>query len=218
VDVEGVQATAQPEPAAAQAQATPAAADAVQGLAPLFDERFASNDAGWPSNPVGATLITNGTYRITTRQAGQFAAVGAPVANVPADVVVNASFRKLAGPAGGGYGIIVRDQDQTLRDGTSQDGHYYVLEVGDKGEVGIWRRDADHWVDLLPWQHADAVNTGAASNDLSVRAVGNTLSLSVNGSQVATRNDNTFSSGRAGLFVGGDGNQVAISRFSIQTP
>jgi hypothetical protein len=218
VAVEGVQATAEPDPAAAQAQATPAAADAVQGPAPLFDERFTTNDAGWPSNPVGAALITNGTYRITTRQAGQFAAVGAPVANVPADVVVNATFRKLAGPAGGGYGIIVRDQVQTLRDGTSQDGQYYVLEVGDKGEVGIWRRDADHWVDLLPWQHADAVNTGATSNDLSVRAVGNTLSLSVNGSQVATRNDSTFSTGRAGLFVGGDGNQVAISRFSIQTP
>jgi hypothetical protein len=216
VAVEGVQATAQPG-AVAAAQATPAAA-AVQGPAPLFDERFTTNDAGWPSNPIGAALITNGTYRIATRQAGQFAAVGAPVANVPADVVISATFRKLAGPAGGGYGIIVRDQEQSLRDGSSQDGHYYVLEVGDKGEVGIWRRDADHWVDLLPWQHADAVNTGAASNELSVRAVGDTLSLSVNGSQVASRNDGNFKNGRAGLFVGGDGNQVAISRFTIQTP
>jgi hypothetical protein len=223
--VEGGQATAQPSPLAAQAsgagagaaQATPAA-DAVQGPAPLFDERFTTNDAGWPSNPVGAALITNGTYRIATRQAGLFAAVGAPVANVPGDVVVSAAFRKLAGPAGGGYGIIVRDQDPSLRDGSSQDGRYYVLEVGDKGEVGIWRRDADHWVDLLPWQHADAVNTGTATNELSVRAIGDTLSLSVNGSQVATRNDGAFSNGRAGLFVGGDGNQVAISRFTIQTP
>jgi hypothetical protein len=227
VAVEGVQATAQPAAVATQAatagaaaaQATPAAAAAsVQGPAPLFDERFTTNDAGWPSNPVGAALITNGTYRMATRQAGQFAAVGAPVANVPGDVVVSATFRKLAGPTGGGYGIIVRDQEQTLRDGSSQDGHYYVLEVGDKGEVGIWRRDADHWVDLLPWQHADAVNIGAASNDLSVRAVGDMLSLSVNGSQVASRNDGSLSKGRAGLFVGGDGNQVAISRFTIQSP
>jgi hypothetical protein len=226
VVVQGVQATAQPTPVAAQpttasgaaAQATPAAADAPQGSPPLFDERFTTNDAGWPSNPLGAALITNGAYRVATRQAGQFAAVGVPVANVPGDVVIGATFRKLAGPAGGGYGIIVRDQDQTLRDGSSQDGHYYVLEVGDKGEVGIWRRDGDHWVDLLPWQHADAVNTGMAANELIVRAIGNSLSLSVNGSQVGSRNDGTFSNGRAGLFVGGDGNQVAISRFTIQTP
>jgi hypothetical protein len=201
----------------AQATAVPAVAGA-QTSAPIFDERFTANDAGWPSNPVGSALMTSGTYRISTRQAGQFAAVGAPVASVPDDVVISATFRKLAGPAGGGYGIIVRDQETSLRDGTSQDGHYYVLEAGDKGEVGIWRRDADHWVDLLPWQHSDAVKTGTATNELTVRAVGNTLSLIVNGTQVAARTDNTFTSGRAGLFVGGDGNQVAISRYTIQAP
>ena len=56
-----------------------------------------------------------------------------------------ATFRKLIGPTGGGYGIIVRDQSPTLRDGASQDGRYVVLEVGDKGEVGMWRREADHF-------------------------------------------------------------------------
>src|SRR5207249_644685 len=109
-----------------------------------------------------------------------FVAVSAPITNLPADVVVSATFRKLAGPSGGGYGIIVRDQSTTPRDGTKQDGQFYVLEVGDKGEVGIWRRDSDHWVDLLPWQRTDAVKPGTATNELSVRAVGNTLSLLVN--------------------------------------
>lgn len=209
-------APAQPTSAAPTVAATPAAP--AQSTAPLFDERFTTNDAGWPSNPVGAALITNGTYRIVTRQAGQFAAVSAPVADVPSDVVVSATFRKLAGPPGGGYGIILRDQQTGLRDGTSQDGQYYVLEAGDKGEIGIWRRDGDHWVDLLPWQHSDAVKTDEGTNELVARAVGNTLSLSVNGTQVATRTDATLSGGRAGLFVGGDGNQVAVSRFTIQTP
>ena len=210
-----------PPTSAPAAQPTAAPAPAVAGAqasAPIFDERFASNDAGWPSNPLGSALMTNGTYRISTRQAGQFAAVSAPVVNIPGDVVITAMFRKLAGPDGGGYGIIVRDQATSLQDGTSQNGHYYVLEAGDKGEVGIWRRDADHWVDLLPWQHSDAVKTGTASNELTVRAVGNTLSLSVNGTPVAARTDNTFASGQAGLFVGGDGNQVAITRYTIQAP
>jgi hypothetical protein len=214
----GANTLSQPTSAAAQQTAAPDVAGVSTGTSAIFDERFTSNDAGWPSNPVGTALMTNGTYRIATRQAGQFAAVSAPVANVPGDVVISATFRKLAGPAGGGYGIIVRDQEPTLRDGTSQDGHYYVLEAGDKGEVGIWRRDGDHWVDLLPWQHTDAVKTGSASNELTVRAVGNTLSLSVNGTPVATRTDGSFGSGKAGLFVGGDGNQVAVSRFTLQAP
>ena len=77
-------------------------------------------------------------------------------------MLVTADFRKLGGPDGGGYGIIVRDQGRAPRDGSSQHGRYYVLEVGDKGEVGIWRREGDHWVDLLPWQHADAVSPGTA--------------------------------------------------------
>jgi hypothetical protein len=217
-------ATAQPSSAAAAAQASPAPAAqaATTGQAPaasaIFDERFTTNNANWPSDPQGLGQFTNGSYRIGTRQTGQFAAIGAPVANVPDDVQITADFRKLGGPDGGGYGIIVRDQQAGGTDGSSQDGRYYVLEAGDKGEVGIWRRDGDHWVDLVPWQHADAVKPGTAQNTLTVRAVGNTLSLSVNGTQVATRTDSTFTSGGAGVFVGGDGNQVALTRYTIEAP
>jgi hypothetical protein len=208
---------AQTTPASAAGQ--PASSTSDQPLTgALFDERFATNSANWPSNPQGLGLFTNGGYRIATRQAGQFAAIGAPVSNVPADVAVTADFRKLGGPDGGGYGIIVRDQQQGPRDGSSQDGRYYVLEVGDKGEVGIWRRDGDHWVDLLPWQRSDAVKTGTAPNQLSVRAIGDTLSLSVNGTEVATKTDSTLSNGQVGVFVGGDGNQVALTRFTVQNP
>jgi hypothetical protein len=216
VQVDVVRAAAQPPPALVPPPAAPAAPAAFS--APVFDEHFTSNDARWPSDPQGATLVTNGMYRITPRQAGQFVGVAAPAISVPADVLVNATFRKLGGPAGGGYGIIVRDQAEPPNDSLSQNGHYYVLEAGDKGEIGIWRRDSDHWVDLLPWQHSDAVKPGTATNELSVRAVGDTLSLVVNGTTVATRSDSTLVGGRAGVFVGGDGNQVAVSRFTIQAP
>jgi hypothetical protein len=196
--------------------ATPANASAPVGA--LLDERFTTNDANWPSSPQGLSQFANGSYRIGTRQIGQGAAIGAPLANVPADVQITADFRKVGGPDGGGYGIIVRDQQSGVRDGSSQDGQYYVLEVGDKGEVGIWRRDGDHWVDLLPWQPSDAVKPGTTANELTVRAVGNNLSLSVNGTEVATRTDSTLANGQVGVFVGGDGNQVALSRFTVQNP
>jgi hypothetical protein len=80
----------------------------------------------------------------------------------------------------------------------------------------MWRRDGDHWSDLVPWQPNPAVKPGTASNEMSVRAIGNRLSLTVNGTQVAATTDDTFSKGGVGVFAGGDGNQVAVDRFSIQ--
>jgi len=184
----------------------------------LLDEHFTNNSHTWPSNPQGTALVSSGSYQLQPRQAGQFVAIGAPGLEPLGDVVVTATFHKLDGPPGGGYGILVRDQSPTPQNGTSQNGRYYVLEVGDKGEVGMWRRDGDHWVDLMPWQHADAVRTDNAANEVSVRAIGDRLDLSVNGALVATRTDGTFTSGGVGLFVGGDGNHVAVDRFSVQTP
>ena len=212
----------EPAPAAQPAPAKPVAAPASGATQPsagtLLDERFANNDRNWPSTPLGTAYLTNGSYRVGPNQAGQFVAVGAPIVDVLKDVVINATFHKLSGPPGGGYGIIVRDQAPAPENGTGQDGHYYVLEVGDNGDVGMWRRDGDHWFDLLPWQTNAAVKQGTASNELSVRAVGNRLSLTVNGTLVATKTDDTFAAGGVGVFVGGDGNLVAVDRFSIQTP
>jgi hypothetical protein len=142
----------------------------------------------------------------------------AAVGEILQDVIVNASFRKVGGPAGGGYGIIVRDQGPAPRDGSNQLGRYYVLEVGDKGEVGIWRREGDRWIDLLPWTRSDAVRPGNSSNEVTVKAIGDNLSLSVNGTEVGTRTDDTLAVGNVGVFVGGDGNSVALDQISVRTP
>lgn len=212
-------------PTAALANAAPAAnaaptaeptAEVASGPRTLVDESFADNSRTWPSNPQGTAWLTGGAYRIATRQAGQFVALGVPGVNAIADTIVSATFHKVGGPAGGGYGLIVRAQ--SAPDGTTQNGRYYVLETGDKGEIGMWLRDNDHWVDLLPWQRADAVRPGTAVNELTVRAIGSQLTLLVNGSEVATRTDATLAAGTPGVFVGGDGNQVAIDHLTVQTP
>ena len=110
-------------------------------------------------------------------------------------MVVSATFRKVGGPPGGGYGIIVRDQGPGSHDGAQQGGSYYVLEVGDRGEVGIWRREEDRWVDIVPWTASTAVRGGNAENELSVNATGSYLSLRVNGAEVASRTDTALREG-----------------------
>jgi hypothetical protein len=114
--------------------------------------------------------------------------------------------------------LIVRDQGPAPRDGLNQDGHYLVLEAGDRGQVGIWRREGNRWIDLVPWTQSEAVRPGGAANDLMVRAIGQQVIFLVNGVQVASLVDSTLLEGGVGLFVGGDYNEVRLERFVVQVP
>jgi LPXTG-site transpeptidase (sortase) family protein len=205
---------AAPDAAAGQA----AASAGPPALKVLLDEDFQDNRMRWADSARASAWLDQGAYRLAVREPGMFVAVGAPVSTSLADVVVSARFRKVGGPPGGGYGVIVRDQEPTTRDGIRQSGRYYVLEVGDRGEVGVWRREDNAWVDLVPWTASDAVRRGDAANDLEVWATGAQLTLVVNGIEVARQIDRTLTAGGVGVFVGGDGNDVALEHLLVRTP
>jgi hypothetical protein len=210
-----------PERAAGQ-QADPAQLLSVSsGAVPLrtvLDERFIDNRRGWPNDPSATAWLAGQSYHLFAREPGRFVAVGAPYDQPLRDVILTATFRKVGGPLGGGYGFLVRDEGPGPRDGKDQGGRYYVFEVGDRGEVGIWRRENDRWVDLVPWTPSDVVRRGSATNELAVRAVGQQLVLLVNGSMAASVEDAALARGAVGVFVGGDFNEVEVQRFLVQTP
>jgi hypothetical protein len=180
--------------------------------------RFAAGpDASWVENEPYAGW-SDGAYRLSTRDAARFVAVGVPLNQTFRDVIVSATFRKTGGPPGGGYGLIVRDQGPSPRDGVNQQFNGYVLEASDTGEFGIWRRDGDHFVDLVPWTESARVRSGGSPNDLTVRAIGDRLSFVVNGIEIASAEDSALPDGDLGIFVGGDNNEVALDRFNITIP
>jgi hypothetical protein len=182
---------------------------------PPIDVHFASQAQGWPIKAPFATW-SDGAYRLAARSSAHFVAVGAPVQPARENVVIAATFRKTGGPPGGGYGLIVRHQNGEPLEGSFQGGYYYVLEATDRGEVGVWRRDDDHWVDLLSWMHSDAVHPGGDPNQLAVQTIGTTLVFLVNGIEVTRQTDAALpSGGGVGIFVGGDDNEVALDRFSL---
>jgi hypothetical protein len=185
----------------------------------LLDERFAANERGWTSDQNGVAWLAEGAYHLFARQPTRFVAVGVPGTQDLADVVVSGHFRKAGGPSGGGYGLIVRDQVPDRGDGQSQAGPFYVFEVGDKGELGVWlRADDGRWVDLLPWTASEAINPGPEANELTVSAIGDRLSFLVNGVPVATQLDTVLHHGGVAIFTGGDGNQVVLDRLTVRTP
>jgi hypothetical protein len=172
----------------------------------------------WPNDPNSTGWLTPEGYRLFARRAGEFVAIGNPVAERLRDVQVTARFAKQSGPPGGGFGVILRDQASGPRDGANQSGQFYVLEVGDRGEVGIWRRADTQWIDLVPWTPSAAVRPGNADNELTVRAIGPRLTLLVNGVEAASAEDATLSEGTTGVFVGGDQNQVVLREMRVEEP
>src|SRR5439155_27154080 len=117
-----------------------------KGVAPprtALDVRFTEKLPGWPNDPTSTAWFVDGEYRIFARRPNQFVAIGAPSKDRFDNLVASATFRKVGGPPGGGYGLIVGDQGPASPDGLNQSGQYYVLEVGDRGEYGFRRRDND---------------------------------------------------------------------------
>ena len=107
-------------------------------------------------------------------------------------------MRKTGGPPGGGYGMIVRNQSPEALDGINQDFDAYVAEAGDLGEFGVWRREGDHWIDLVPWTRSQAVRQGGSPNDLTVKLAGSQLLLTINGIEVARVDDDVLAHGGRG--------------------
>jgi hypothetical protein len=54
---------------------------------------------------------------------------------------------------------------------------YDVLEVGEQGQVGIWRHDQDDWIELLPWTPSQAVRRDPSANKIEARVTGHRLDL-----------------------------------------
>jgi serine/threonine-protein kinase len=202
--------TAPPSPAPATATTSPRPRL-------ILDENFASNQRGWPTTPDGGVSFVDGGYKIVANAPGQFRSIGAPLRTPLRDVSVTARFRKSGGPPGGGYGIIVRDQGPPPRDGISQGGRYYVLEVGEGTQYGMWRRDNDRWADLIVFTPHPAVRPPGEQNTLVARAIGTSLTLLVNGTQVGAFNDGALTAGTVGIYVAGDFNEVIVERFTVET-
>ncbi|MBV9328618.1 MAG: DUF4388 domain-containing protein [Chloroflexi bacterium] len=202
-----------PPAAAAPSSAPTSPPAAAPSAAPLLDDTFATSDEGWPNAASSSTFWDPSGYHLVPRIASQFVALTAPSSPTFTNGSVIGLFRKLAGPVGGGYGLILRAQAPL--DGSNQGGRYYVFEVGDRGEVGAWRREQDQWIDLQPWKSSEAVHAGDAENRLEVRAAGSQFTFLVNDTSVAQVSDATLSSGAVGVFTGGDGNQVQLERFTV---
>ena len=112
------------------------------------------------------------------------------------------------------FGVLCRYQDTSnfYRFIASSDGYAGIILVKD-GDVTNLNGEG-----LIP---IDTALAGNATNKIRVNCIGNTLTLFVNGEQVLTAQDSTFSNGDVGIFAGSfdiAGTEILFDNFVVTRP
>ena len=182
-------------PATVAPQAT--ASTGTQSGSVLFQDDFSNPSSGWDQTTVtdGTTDYANGGYRILVNTA-KLSMFANPGQTLPNDVRIEVDATKSAGPDTNGFGIICRYADVN---------NFYKFIVTSDGYAGISKvSSTDVTVLSAPdgkLQMVNNINKGTASNHIRADCIGSTLTLYVNGNQVATASDSSLSGGDTGLFA-----------------
>jgi hypothetical protein len=91
----------------------------------------------------------------------------------------------------GSYGLLFRIQDN------GED--FYYFSVSNQGTWSFWKRQGGSWFSVTPSTPSDAITTGAAWNYLSVYAEESDFTFYVNGTEVGSASDGTYSYGWLGF-------------------
>ena len=136
----------------------------------------------------------NNQYVIQSLQAGYSGDLIAPVA-VPdlADVSVAVDF-SIGGDLTGKYAFV------GCRAASNYENNYEVEVHPDTGVVNIWKIEPQNATKLATVTDTTAVNIGNGNNRIEIRCVGNTITGIVNGQQVISAQDSTYTTGAA--FIG----------------
>ncbi len=176
--------------------------DSVQGPDPcnedgtlLNDEFDGSKDCGWILyNGSGVTSeIEDGVLRISNSLSGEI--TWAVADRNYDDVIITTQARQVSGPDDNAYGIICRYQSPE---------NFYVFLVSGDGHYAIGKYTSSNpQIEYLSGEgqyiFSDAINQGAATNEIRASCIGNELSLAVNGIPLDTVNDPTFVTGDIGV-------------------
>ncbi len=161
----------------------------------LIDEFDNSKECGWLLfNGRGITEeITEDSLRISNSLPGEFAWANADRSFD--DLIINVQARQVSGPDDNAYGVICRYQNEE---------NFYVFLISGDGHYAIGKyQSGSPQVQYLTGEgqyvFSEAINQGAAQNDIRASCIGNELSLAVNGIPLETATDPTFVTGDIGL-------------------
>jgi hypothetical protein len=161
----------------------------------LYQDDFSNVDSGWPvkADANKAASYGDGQYLIQAFTANQD--VWAHPGESFGDVQIEVDTTKANGPDDNSFGILCRFVD---------DDNFYFFIISSDGYQAIGKYMAGEFSYLTSdkMQPSSAINTGGAANHVRADCVGSTLTLYVNGEQVSSTTDASFTAGDVGLIVG----------------
>lgn len=182
----------------------------------IFQDDFSNEATGWPviRTDEGVTAYEDGGYRILVNLENQdyFAT---PELSLQGDVRVEVDAVKVAGSDDNDFGVLCRFLDHN---------NFYQFLISSDGYVGILKVVGGSMQSLAAetlLEHP-AVNLGNAHNHIKADCIGDTLTMYINGQQVSTAQDTTFTgSGDVGVFAGTydvPGTDIRFDNFVVSVP
>lgn len=160
----------------------------------LYQDDFSDSNSGWPTAAdadKAASYTADGQYLLQafTKQQDVWAHPGQDFS----DVSIEVDATKSSGPDNNGFGVVCRFQDNN---------NFYFFMASSDGYQVIGKYDNGNSVYLSAdkMQTTSAVHSG--TNQVRGDCNGSTLTFYINGQQVSSVTDTSFTSGDVGVIVG----------------
>lgn len=178
-----------------------------------FSDDFSNAESGLDVSGQLTYVYDQGAYVLQSFQENYF---GARFRERPvvSDFILEVDARIVEGPDNAALGISFRRQDAR---------NYYNLMVNGKGEYLLRKSVNRSWqsVGTANWTFSPAIKTGRAMNRLKIMARGSEITLWVNGQQISTVQDSSFTEGQVAFAlqspVGVPSIKVAFDNLRITT-
>jgi hypothetical protein len=180
----------------------------------LFRDDFSDPSSGWSQVTAasGESIYMDGAYRIFVNEPN--IDIWSKPGKSFQDVRIEVDAFKVGGERDNRFGVLCRAVD---------DDSFYIFIISSDGYYGIGLIDGQDYrllgMDAL--QPSDAIRLGSASNHIRADCVGDTLTLTVNGVQLAQVQDARFPAGDVGLIAGtyaAPGTDIRFDDFIVYQP
>lgn len=161
-----------------------------------WSDAFEANVHGWDETTGDVRRgVVDGAYEIEIAVVDQAVAAHAAAGGVYRDLEWSAQATLAEGRPETGYGLVFRWVDAR---------NYYVFGVNGLGEWSVWVLEDGSWRELRggpqTWTAHPAIRIGDR-NILTVRAVGSSIRLRVNGEEIGEVEDSTLVGGGVGFYA-----------------
>lgn len=190
----------------------------------LFQDDFSGRGGGWDSisDFDGTTDYLDGEYRIQVN-VDNTDFWSNPNTDKFSDVIIEVDARRVGGPDVNVFGVQCRHEKTGSDDNPIY--KFYFFVVGSDGyatigKVDTSRGEADAYT-YFEYSENNVDIKPSETNRIVASCVGNTLTLSVNGSQLLSVQDSSLASGEVGLIAGTfdeTGADVRFDNFVVRKP